>query len=326
MDAQLTSIVHAELEGIPTEHHERVLALANAVANAVANSPQKEAKLTPFTKMTWSEMKSAEGLHLDVRNVELATRRAVTSLSLPPFLDSVQPTEHLKGQLARLERTWSRNSEAGRRTFVDALLAEAVDTFYHGILVDERSSESMLDSVDVEPPESGSTAPLRVFSEVEIKWSGACKGVTGNVDYLFGHADADDVEEGMKDSFLIAVEAKKEWPDSAVRQAIAEGGVLLRYRQKNNKTGPVFVVLTNATFWVFYCIDNNGVVYSSGPEIVFGETTLPMILRWLRWFVMAAAVTSPRASTVDMTDEEKTRVQSSLTEYCVKLWEKRSRK
>ncbi|KAI8917786.1 hypothetical protein DFJ77DRAFT_457828 [Powellomyces hirtus] len=314
----------AFLETIPTQYHVHFSAQYHARYSAFLTGLDEPRMSTPYTKLTWSDLKDAGVLGLDLRNIELLSRRRESSLSLPGFLQTVHPTEHLYRQLRRLERTWSQSSEAGRRTFVDTILAEAVDTFHHGLIVDDRSQavESFESSMDIKRQEESGTS-LRVFSEVELKWSGTAKGVMVSIDYVLGHA-ADDVEEGTKDSCLIAVEAKKEWPDSAVKQAIGKGGALLRYRQKNGKTGPVFVILTNASFWVFYCIDSSGVVYSSGGELVYSERTLPTILAWLRWFIMAAAVASPRTSTVDMTEDAKRQVERSLVAQRVKLWEKRS--
>ncbi|KNC97014.1 uncharacterized protein SPPG_07829 [Spizellomyces punctatus DAOM BR117] len=302
MDTDIEDIV-AGMPGASRETLRKMLALL-----------RQDAKLTPFTKMTWNQLQSPEGLNLDVANVEAAAQRRIPSLQVPPFVGSVHPTEHLTRQLDRLDRVWSLNSEAACRTIVDAILGEAVDTFYHGIMVDERPQE---DAMKVGRP----LGRLRVFLEVDLEWRGPNKGATGIVDYLLGHGGGDDVDDVKKDSFLIAVEAKKEWPNSAIPQAIAGGGTLLRYRQKYGRSGPVFVILTNATLWNFYCIDDAGVVYGSGPDIVYSKETLPTILRWLRWFIMGAAVTSPRASTVNMTEEEKALVVTSLSTSCLKLWQ-----
>ncbi len=92
------------------------------------------------------------------------------------------------------------------------------------------------------------------------------------------------------DSFLLVVEAKKEWPDSAVAQVLAEAGCLLKNRELKRKCTPVFAVLTNAVFFQFFAIDTNSFVFSSGVAIPLSKakdrsyktsTSLIQILRWL---------------------------------------------
>ncbi|KAJ3253857.1 hypothetical protein HK103_007657 [Boothiomyces macroporosus] len=89
-------------------------------------------------------------------------------------------------------------------------------------------------------------------------------GYTGDVDYMFGSSKTKSVDN--MDSFLLVVEAKKGWPDSAVPQVLCEAGCLLRKRLAAGKNTPVFAVLTNGLLFRFFAIDIDGVVYASDIE------------------------------------------------------------
>ncbi|KAJ3042445.1 hypothetical protein HDV00_007215, partial [Rhizophlyctis rosea] len=304
-----------------------------------------------FGAVTLRDLSNQGGLALNVKNVNTDEIRLKASLILPHDFPRPPSTEHLTRQLERLSRVWSKNSETGRRTFIDAILAEAVDVAFHGRVVDDKVSaevgcddeglageeeeEEMQKEVaagdggaggvsedDVEEEEPG---PLRVFTEVELKWEGTKMAVGGTVDYLLGHVEGDQIEEDMKDSYLIAVEAKKEWPENAFIQALAEGGALLRRRQvqttKAAKEGGVFIVLTNATLWNFYYIDQNGVVYCSGDPITSSHVS--EILAWLTFFVKGTCAISPRVSMLSMKEEDKASMRNGIAGACRKLWIKR---
>jgi hypothetical protein len=110
------------------------------------------------------------------------------------------------------------------------------------------------------------------------------------------------------ESFLLVVVAKKEWPDSAIAQVLAEAGCLLKNRQLDGKSTPVFAVLTNASFFQFFAIDTNSVVFTSGAPISLctakdrsykSSTSLVQILRWLSWFIKSMADVSPPSSQTD---------------------------
>jgi hypothetical protein len=81
---------------------------------------------------------------------------------------------------------------------------------------------------------------FRTYCEVKNDWSGRGYAYKGNVDYMIGAGG---------DSSLLVVEAKKELPDSAVAQVLAEAGCLPKNRDLNGKCTPVFAVLTNAVFF-----------------------------------------------------------------------------
>ena len=132
---------------------------------------------------------------------------------------------------------------------------------------------------------------------------------------MFGSSKIKSVE--TMDSYLLVVEAKKEWPDSAIPQVICEAGCLLKKRLAAGKDTPVFAVLTNGLLFRFFAIDTkgvdtNGVVYSSeaellkiGPDGTYNfSTSLSEILRWFTWFMTSIKSFSPRASSEDLTVEK----------------------
>jgi hypothetical protein len=136
---------------------------------------------------------------------------------------------------------------------------------------------------------------------------------------MFGSSKTKSVD--TMDSFLLVVEAKKEWPDSAIPQVLCEAGCLLKKRLAAGKNTPVFAVLTNGLLFRFFAIDTDGTVYSSGlPPIGLGygpegdytnSPTLSEILRWFTWFMTSIKSISPRASTEDLTVEK---IEDSLTQ------------
>jgi hypothetical protein len=129
---------------------------------------------------------------------------------------------------------------------------------------------------------------------------------------MFGSSKTKSVD--AMDSFLLVVEAKKEWPDSAIPQVLAEAGCLLKKRLSAGKNTPVFAVLTNGLFFRFFAIDIDGTVYSSGqtpivlaygPEGDYANSpTLLEIIRWFTWFMTAIRSISPRASSENLTAEK----------------------
>jgi hypothetical protein len=110
------------------------------------------------------------------------------------------------------------------------------------------------------------------------------------------------------ESFLLVVEAKKDFPDSAVAQVLAEAGCLLKNRQLVGKSTPVFAILTNAVSFQFFAIDTNSVVFTSGVTNMLKRSAdrkykdskdLIEILRWMKWFITSMECVSPTCSQVD---------------------------
>lgn len=307
-----------------------------------------------FTNITQDELADEGGLNLITHNVLTDARRATPSVRLPASAPRTPPTKHLRKQLARLERVWSRNSETGRRAFIDAILAEAVDVANFGPIVDERDTsdeEGVTEEGErkEEEEESGMAEPastsLQVFTELEMNFVGKTMTVKGTIDYLLAHVAENTVEGPDKDSNLVVVETKREWPEKSFVQALAEGeiyyscakhleltgsfhskgGVLLRKRQGSSspsgtsRGGPVFVVLTNCLLWIFFVIDNQGVVYCSGLPV----NSLTEILTWITWFIRISSASLPRISCPDLTKDDKQIVTNELAASCTKLWLKK---
>jgi hypothetical protein len=217
--------------------------------------------------------------------IDYATIDAPT-IHIPVDFPGPIASDFLCENLRRIKSVWVLDNEKACRIVIDAILTE--------VLLNE-SNEQLLG-----------------FCEVNNDWEGPGFGYTGNVDYMFGSSKTKSVE--TMDSFLLVVEAKKEWPDSAIPQVICEAGCLLKKRLAAGKDTPVFAVLTNGIFFRFFAIDTNGKVYSSGlPPIGLGfgpegdyanSPTLSEILRWFTWFMTSMKSFSPRASSEDLTAEK----------------------
>jgi hypothetical protein len=176
----------------------------------------------------------------------------------------------------------------------------------------------LIDAVLTEVLLSESNDKLKGFCEVKGDWEGTEVSYTGNVDYMFGTSEMPVAK--VPDTFVLVVEAKKEWPDSAVPQVLCEAGCLLKKRLAAGKNTPVFAVLTNGTLFRFFAIDTDGVVYASTMKVLeIGEdgtyktsTSLTLILRWINWFMTSIQSVSRRASSEDLTN-------TMITESLAKL-------
>ena len=205
----------------------------------------------------------------------------VPTLHLPDAILASVPRDTLCQVLIDLRTYWARNSEMACRSRIDAIILEALAT---------------------------SGVEITCFAEVKNEWMGPGYGYTGAVDYMIGSAPTMDAVDDI-DSFILVVEAKREWPDNSVAQVLAEAGCLLKKRMENGKNTPVFAMLTNAYLFQFFAIDVDGIVYCSGPPCVLGlgpdgtyatSHSLLLILRWLRWFISCMAAISPRVSAEDL--------------------------
>ncbi|KAI9341490.1 hypothetical protein BDR26DRAFT_802301 [Obelidium mucronatum] len=238
-----------------------------------------------FSHVTFDDCKRVDGLSLDLGFIERGKSSRAT-IHLPEEVKQMQiePSASLCEYLSKLDSLWAFNSEMSCRTRIDAILVEALH------LCD---------------------APLLIFCELENDWSGDGIDYTGNVDYMIGSAPSADATSKV-DSFILVVEAKREWPDSAVAQVLAEAGCLLKKRLASNKNTPVFAVLTNGRLFQFFALDMNGVVFCSGPLIALGQgdngwvdsPSLIEILRWLMWFINCMKLVSPRVPAVQLTHQD----------------------
>jgi len=241
----------------------------------------------PFSSATLNDCVRPDGLSL---NIDYVTIDA-PSLRIPTSFPTPVASDFLCENLSRIKSVWVLDNEKACRIVIDAILTE--------VLLNE-SNEQLLG-----------------FCEVKNDWEGTGFGYTGDVDYMFGSSKIKSVD--TMDSFLLVVEAKKEWPDSAIPQVLCEAGCLLKKRLAAGKDTPVFAVLTNGLLFRFFAIDTNGVVYSSEAELLKigrdgtynSSTSLSEILRWFTWFMTSIKSFSPRASSEDLTTEK---IDDSLTQ------------
>lgn len=193
------------------------------------------------------------------------------------------PTDFLCGHLITVQNFIVQNNEKACRMMIDAILLEVLKS---------EVNEKLLG-----------------FCDVRNDWEGPGFGYTGNVDYMIGSCSSANAVEFM-DPFLLIVEAKLEWPRSAISQVLCEAGCLLKNRLADGKNTPVFAVLTNGLLFRFFAIDTDGVVYCSGTRLLEAgkdgtyksSTSLSEILRWFYWFMTSIKSVSPGASNANLSE------------------------
>jgi hypothetical protein len=272
---------------VPKEMDDILCKLTEEEWKLVQQLRNKKKPSVQFSKATFSHCVRLDGLAL---NIDYATIDAPT-LHIPTSCPIPVASDFLCENLSRIRTVWVLDNEKACRIVIDAILTE--------VLLNETNER------------------LLGFCEVKNDWEGTGFGYTGDVDYMFGSSKTKSADN--MDSYLLVVEAKKEWPDSAIPQVLCEAGCLLKKRLAAGKNTPVFAVLTNGLLFRFFAIDTDGVVYASKTRILeIGEdgtynssTSLSEILRWFTWFMTAINSVSPRASSEDLTTEK---IGDSLTQ------------
>jgi hypothetical protein len=251
----------------------------NQVQQFWNNPNPKKKPSVAFSRATLNDFVRPDGLAL---NIDYASVKAPT-IHIPVDFPAPAASAHLCETLARIEKVWVLDNEKACRIVIDAILTE--------VLLNESNEQHL------------------GYCEVKNDWEGTGFGYTGDVDYMFGSSKTKSVD--TMDSFLLVVEAKKEWPDSAIPQVLCEAGCLLKKSLAAGKNTPVFAVLTNGLLFRFFAIDIDGVVYSSGQTPIGLGLTLSEILRWLTWFMTSIKSISPRVSSENLTDKA---IGDSLTQ------------
>ena len=228
----------------------------------------------------------ADGLNLDLRFIE-PFAIPVPTIHIPPEFVFPITSAFVCEHLLSLQDLFVIDNERACRMLIDAILIEVLKT-----------DDSLFG-----------------FCEVQNDWEGPGLGYTGNVNYMLSSSR----NKHIMESFLLIVQASKEWPDDAVAQVISKAGCLLRNNlAAGKKNNPVFAVLTNGLFYRFFAVDTDGIVYSSGVPLILGfgpegdytnSPSLSEILRWFSWFFASIASLSPRASSEDLTAAQ---VENSL--------------
>ena len=247
----------------------------------------------PFSKASLNDCVRPDGLALDLHFIEPIAEVPFPTLRIPQEIIIPVPSDFLCEHLLAVQKLFVLNNEKSCRMLIDAILIEVLKSEFNDSLYG--------------------------FCEVKNDWEGKGFGYTGDVDYMFGSSKTKSVDD--MDSFLLVAQAKKEWPDSAIPQVLAEAGCLLKKRLAAEKKTPVFAALTNGLLFRFFAIDTDGVVYSSGQTpICLGlgqdgtyksSSSLSEILRWFTWFMTAIKSISPRASTEALAAEM---IEDSLTQ------------
>jgi hypothetical protein len=252
-----------------------------------------------FCKVKLSHCKRQDGLGLDLTFLEPSWKMNQPSITLPNSIQNLQviPSDWLCETLKRLWDVWSFNNEKACRIIIDSIITE--------VIYKSKSDDS---------------ANLKAYCEKSNPWDGAGFSYTGNVDYMIGSSDSDDPDI---DTMLLC-EAKKAWDETTdTPQILAQLGCLLKQRlaAKPPKQTPVLGMLSNGVFFRcrlynarFFAINTSGVVFCSGAPISLAphadgvwkeSSSLIEVLRWLYWCIESMKTSSPRVSTVDLTENEQ---------------------
>ena len=139
-----------------------------------------------FSKASLNDCMRPDGLALDLRFSEIIG----PSLHIPQEIIFPVPSDFLCEHLLTVQNLFVLNNEKSCRMLIDAILIEVLKSEFN---------DSMYG-----------------VCEVKNDWEGTGFGYTGDVDYMIGSSITKSVD--TMDSFLIIVEAKKEWPDSGIPQ------------------------------------------------------------------------------------------------------------
>ena len=220
--------------------------------------------LVSFKKATPEDCMKSDGLALDLCYIEPFAYHLPT-LHIPQQVQLPIPSAFLCEHLMLIQEYFILDTQKACTMMIDALLLE--------VLKNEANEN------------------LWGFCNVSNNWEGAGIVYHGQVDFMLGSSRSKSTQ--TMDSNLIVVQAKKQWPDSAIYQVICEAGCLLKKRLEAGKNTPVFAVLTNGNIFRFFAIDIDGIVYASeievlklGPDGTYhSSTSLAEILRWFYWFM-----------------------------------------
>jgi hypothetical protein len=242
----------------------------------------------PFSSATPDDCMRSDGLALNCENLG-----TYPSLRIPDHFHSPTPSDRLCEYLDILSAVWTTDNEKSRRIVIDALLTEVIWT--------------------------EGNRKLTGYCEVNNDWEAEGVKYNGTADYMIGTKKGP--KSSSPDNYLLIVEAKKDWPESAVAQILAEAGCLLKRRMAAGKKTPVFAVLSNGVFFRFFAIDTLGTVCSSstltleaGPDRSYkSSTSLSEILRWLHWFISSYKSLSPQASHDRLTEASVKQAVDTIT-------------
>lgn len=254
----------------------------------IISASNSRTEILRFSSAGLQDCVRVDGLGLNIKHLYTTA----PTIHIPKKFRAASPSKWLSLTLKKIHKVWVVDNEKASRLIIDAILTEIL-------------------SSDVNPSLLG-------FCEVRNDWAGNSVCYAGCVDYMIGTSFIRSVDN--MDSFLLIVEAKKEWPDSAVPQVICEAGCLLKRRLAVGKKTPVFAALTNGFLFRFFAIDVDGTVFCSGTHVVqigSGNTytsspSLSEILRWFAWILTSLRLCSPCTS-------EETITQSSADDQVIRL-------
>jgi hypothetical protein len=171
--------------------------------------------------------------------------RKWTSYSLD---NTVQPSERFKQNFIETMGVFHQLCEAGRRIFLNIFLSDIIG-----------SSEFI--------------KTLRIFTQVpmdvvstSVVVNGKKRKLNGKTDYTIGFSRNSDVFDitPPNELYLVAIEAKCRLDESDLWQCVAETATLFKSRKDmKKKKCAVWGVLSNAEYWQFIHIDEDGKLWRS---------------------------------------------------------------
>ena len=246
--------------------------LTDAEKRQLITTWTSEKEVVKFSQATLDDCVRDDGLGLDLRYL----RMEAPTIHIPLKFVAPSPSEWLSSSLKKIRKAWVVDNEKAARIIIDAILTEVL-------------------SIDV-------NVNLLGFCEVRNDWASRGVSYTGCVDYMIGSSLIRSI--GGMDSYLLIVEAKKDWLAAGLSQVVCEAGCLLKRRLATGKRMPVFAVLTNGLLFRFFAIDVDGTVFASGEQLLAigvdntyaSSQSLSEIIRWFVWILTWFALCSPRAS------------------------------
>lgn len=140
-------------------------------------------------------------------------------------------SEWFEETLKKLKEYWTLNCESSRRTLIDIFILEAISA--HGT--------------------NHADNKKKVWGEVTMEYapSSTERGIGGRIDYVISPSTT---LKNPGKPYCIVVEAKKEWPQDAPNQLIAEMFCCIKNNADNKD---VYGILSNGELWCFYKMDKD---------------------------------------------------------------------
>jgi hypothetical protein len=184
---------------------------------------------------------------------------------------NIQPRPGFQTKFEEVARAFHQQNEAGRRIFLNLFLSDIILREEFG-------------------------GALRIFPELQVtvvETNGPKKRkLNGITDYTVGFGKGKDIFDNTipREVHLVAVEAKTSIGDQDLWQCVAEAASLYKTRVDAGKAKrSVWGILSNAEVWQFVLIDEDGLLWRSGPFNIdlrsYTETEVLQVYRIVHYIV-----------------------------------------